>query len=734
MISDCRAADDRALPRVDPLGFYHPSHEDEVVALIRSARARGLTVRVRGAGHSVPAAIHADARLDGERDGRSAVELLLDELTTTRFDDARRHVTVGAGCRLGRDPRDPQGRSVGTEGLCAQLERRGWALPNLGGVAHQTVAGFLSTGSAGGSTVHDLGASVVSLRLVDGRGRVHVVARGDALFPAVLVSMGLCGVITEVTLACEPRYDVAGDEAVLEGRGAPLEALADGAQGLEGLLRREAYARVLWWPQPGVGRFVVWRARRMRPDDYDASTGAAGGLRAVRYAPLEAIAGSERLAQGAAGVALGALGGWRRGVARALGPAGASLVALAEVGGARRAEAAIIRGFVPLAAPRVFRDAWHRALPMDDDMDERLMPTSFTELWLPLEATGEVMRRLDALYRTDPIAAGHFATELYAAPASAAWLSPAYGRDSLRVNTFWFDRNPGDPRRTMFPRLWATLADLGYRLHWGKALPLDAAASARHLSRQYPRWSDFLRVRQELDPEGVFLTRYWRAHLGLDVAAELTPPPSAPTSGELADRTRVVEHELPTPLRRDTFLAEPPAQRRRWPFVVHLDAVDADFADTAEQHFEATTSIAAPPSEVFALFRDIPRTGEWFPGFVGCEWRTPDQGVGSVYDETFLFMSVRVRVLEERPPRLWLAAVEAASLPLASRMIMRVQLEPEGATTRLVWRVAYDPLPAVRPLSSALRLPFQALFQRGVDGLARWFAAHDSAAGVAERS
>jgi hypothetical protein len=63
-----------------------------------------------------------------------------------------------------------------------------------------------------------------------------------------------------------------------------------------------------------------------------------------------------------------------------------------------------------------------------------------------------------------------------------------------------------------------------------------------------------------------------------------------------------------------------------------------------------------------------------------------------------------------------------------------VQLEPEGATTRLVWRVAYDPLPAVRPLSSALRLPFQALFQRGVDGLARWFAAHDSAAGVAERS
>lgn len=723
-----RAADARALPRVDPLGFYHPSTEDEVVALIHFASARGLTVRVRGAGHSVPAAIHADARLDGERRGHAAVELLLDELTSTRFDDTRRHVTVGAGCRLGRDPRDPHGRAAGTEGLCVQLERRGWALPNLGGVAHQTVAGFLSTGSAGASTTYDLSACVVSLRLVDGLGRVRVVRRGEALFPAVLVSMGLCGVITEVTLACEPRYDVAGEELVVDGLGPPLQALADGAHGLAALLRREAYARVLWWPQRGVGRFVVWRARRMSPADYDATTGAVGQLRPLRYAPLEAIAGSERAAQGVAGLALGALGGWRRGVARALGPSvGASVVALVEAGGARRAEAALIRGFVPLGAPRPFRDAWHRALPMDDDMDERLVPTSFTELWLPLGAAGEIMRRLDALYRTDPVAAGHFATELYAAPASEAWLSPAYGRESLRINPFWFDRNPGDPRHAVFPRLWATLADLGYRLHWGKALPLDTAASARHLSRQYPRWHDFLRVRQELDPGGLFLTRYWRAHLGLDVAAA----PAAPGGAGPDDAPgRTPSPAAPVPLRRDTFLAEPLAQRRRWPFVVQLDAVDAGFADTAAEHFDATASIAAPPAAVFALFRDIPRTGEWFPGFVGCDRRTPDQGAGSVYDETFVFMSVRVRVLEEDAPSQWVAAVEAASLPLASRMIMRVRLDPEGPGTRLVWRVAYDPLPAVRPLSPALKRPFEALFQRGADGLARWFVAH----GAAERA
>lgn len=693
----------RELPRIDPHGLYHPADEREIRTLVAFARARALTVRVRGAGHSVPAAIHTDARLRGERHGDSAIEMVLDRMTAVEFHDARREVTVGAGCRLGRDPRDPEGRTPGTEGLCAQLERRGWALPNLGGVNHQTVAGFLATGSAGGSTQHDLGACVVAVRLVDGRGQIHTIDREDARLPAVVVSMGLCGIITSVTLACEPRYDVAGDERVILGIGPELDVFSDGSAGLAALLEREEYARLLWWPQAGVGRFAVWRARRMAPGDYGPSTGERGALRPLRYAPMEPIAGSTRVAQVAAGLALGALGSWRHGLRRALGDrAGAAVVGLAEQAGARSAEAALIRSFVPLDSARPFRDAWHRALPMDDPMEDALLPTSFTELWVPLERAGEAMRRLRVLHASDPAVAGHFATELYAAPRSRFWLSPGHPGPALRINAFWYDRNPGDPRRDVFPHLWSTFADMGYRLHWGKALPLDATASARHLARQYPRWDDFHRVRAALDPEGVFLTRYWREHLGIDAA----------------DTTLAV-----TPLRRDTFLREPPSLHRRWPLAFALLDADEAMLEDAERRFEVQAQVSAPPEAVFDLVRDIPRSGEWFPTFVHQEPRTPAQGAGTVYDETFGFMTARMRVLRESRGGtcVWAAVVEACSLPLASRMVMFARFEPDPEGTRVRWTVAYDPLPRIRALDPVLRPAFEALFQRAVDNLARHF-------------
>jgi FAD/FMN-containing dehydrogenase len=51
------------LPPRDALGFFHPQHEADVSALVRWARDHRRTVRVRGAGHSVPAAIHTDAQI-----------------------------------------------------------------------------------------------------------------------------------------------------------------------------------------------------------------------------------------------------------------------------------------------------------------------------------------------------------------------------------------------------------------------------------------------------------------------------------------------------------------------------------------------------------------------------------------------------------------------------------------------------------------------------------------------
>ena len=46
--------------------------------------------------------------------------------------------------------------------------------------------------------------------------------------------------------------------------------------------------------------------------------------------------------------------------------------------------------------PQHFWDSWWRGLPMDNQMDDRLMGVIFTELWIPIEHTADVMNTLKA--------------------------------------------------------------------------------------------------------------------------------------------------------------------------------------------------------------------------------------------------------------------------------------------------------------------------------------------------
>ena len=54
------------------------------------------------------------------------------------------------------------------------------------------------------------------------------------------------------------------------------------------------------------------------------------------------------------------------------------------------------------------------------------------------------------------------------------------------------------------------MAGFGGRPHWGKMHTLDAAA----LGERYPRFSDFARLRDRLDPQRRFSNRYLERVLG----------------------------------------------------------------------------------------------------------------------------------------------------------------------------------------------------------------------------
>ena len=143
-----------------------PLAEKELVTPVKKAQSEGLALRVRGSAHLVYQAIYADESPPGN------ISVQLDLYNRIlHWDTTRKRVTVQAGCHLGVNPWDP--RSNRKNSLLWQLERRGWALPDLGGITYQTVAGFLSTGPAGGTTHFDVEASMVGLRLIDGTGLCH---------------------------------------------------------------------------------------------------------------------------------------------------------------------------------------------------------------------------------------------------------------------------------------------------------------------------------------------------------------------------------------------------------------------------------------------------------------------------------------------------------------------------------------------------------------------------------
>lgn len=619
--------------------IHHPADESEVQELVAHARARDLPLRVIGTGHSVDPAI-----LDPQ-----GIAVALDRLDGIDYDDERMRVTVGGGVRLGGNPRDRSGGSPVETGLCWRLEQRGWALPITAGVTHQTVAGFLMTGSAGGSRRHALTEQVAGLRLVDGTGEVHDLSPGDDRFDAAGVSMGLLGIVTAVTLRCVERFDVKGSERI---------ASAAELDGLDALLRESEYARAYWWPQRGVDKLSIWTARSVPgPPSPDRRP----------YRLLPEIAGSTTPAQAVAGTAIGAAcrsARWNRGLA------------------------ALYNAFLPDGESQEFRDAWWRVLPQDDDLDERFFDSTWCELWLPAETTGDAIDRLREHYRTGGLAAtGAYTLEIYAAPPSRFWLSPGYGRESTRLNVCWHQRTKGDPRETYFPQFWNLLADLGFRMHWGKHRFPDPARAAAHARAAHPRLCDFLEVRENMDPDGVFLSDYWREQLGVSRARRRHTP------GEQNGRA---PRTAGTP-------------GRRWPLPFKLRPSDAGFAERAPHAIDVKETVSAPPEAIFEGIVYLRGARDWLPDFVRARWvEGPNERGEQVVEETFRFMSQRVRTFVAEPGRHWMASIDACTLPLGRELMEDLELEPlpDGGGTLVRWRYYYDPYPALRPFRKLLHREF----------------------------
>ncbi|MEI8407888.1 MULTISPECIES: D-arabinono-1,4-lactone oxidase [unclassified Kribbella] len=411
--------------------LLRPTSTDELAAAVKSAAEQGKKLKAVGAGHSftgcsVPEQVMI--RLDG-----------LSSITNADKDSGR--VTVGAGTSLRK--------------LNAGLAAFDLAMPNLGDIDKQTIAGAISTGTHGtGGRLGGLATQVVALDLVTADGSVlHCSAEENAdVFNAARISVGALGVITSLTLQCVPAF-------LLRAQEMPLP-LPEVLSGFDELADGNDHFEFYWFPHTEIA--LTKRNNRVAPGVGPSPVGRIRGWVDDELLSNKVFELTNRLAVRQPGL-----------------------------------------------VPRINRIA-SRALSAREYVDasykvfcsERNVVFRESEYAVPREHVVDVLRRLrawiDASGSRIP-----FPIEVRVAAADDIWLSTAYGRDTAYIAIHQYHRLPHDPYFRAFEQI---VADYNGRPHWGKLHTLTAT----DLQARYPQYDNFQAIRTRLDPTQTFTNPYTR--------------------------------------------------------------------------------------------------------------------------------------------------------------------------------------------------------------------------------
>jgi len=336
--------------------------------------------------------------------------------------------------------------------LNAELLARGLSLANMGDIQVQTVAGAVQTGTHGtGRDVGGMAAQVAGLELVLADGSIVTCAADDAdprLFEAARVGLGALGVLTAVTFRVVPAF-------LLRAQEEPM-SWSEVLSRLDELTTANEHFEFYWFPHsegcltkrnnrsPGPARPLPGW-RYLLDDQFLSNTVFGATCQVGRFAPA-------------------AIPAINAAAARALGA-------------------------------RTYTDAAHRVFT-----SPRRVRFKEQEYAVPRAALAEELGEVRDLFRRRDWRIS-FPIEVRVTPADDVWLSTAHGRDSGYIAIHVLR---SAPHEEYFADVEALMTAAGGRPHWGKM----HTQAADYLAGVYPRFSEFVALRDAVDPERRFGNPY----------------------------------------------------------------------------------------------------------------------------------------------------------------------------------------------------------------------------------
>jgi FAD-linked oxidoreductase len=337
------------------------------------------------------------------------------------------------------------------------LHPHGLALKNMGDIDRQTLGGVVGTSTHGtGAMLKGFSADVAGFQLMLANGQVLNCAPEEnaEVFAAGRCSLGMLGVMTEITMQLRPPYKLVEKNFLL----APDELFRD----LDRLIAESRHFEFFWFPYAD-------RAVCKSLNETDEPVAEPRPLEEMRT----------------------------RGERRSTDER-----AFATIN-----EVLPVAPFLLKPAQRLFsqlmpgreRARWsYEIFP-----SPRTVRFNEMEYAVPRARGSDCLKEIVATIRAQKINTG-FPIEYRTVAADDVWLSPFYERDSATIAVHQYHRVD---TAKLFSACEAIFRRYEGRPHWGKRHTRNSA----ELEVLYPKFNEFRALRRRLDREGKFLNPYLRA-------------------------------------------------------------------------------------------------------------------------------------------------------------------------------------------------------------------------------